>query len=188
MTQGRARKFRTVTLDPPWLERGSGKVKRGADRHYPLMKTKDMPTLITAAPVWSFHEHAHCYMWVTNNFLPDGLWLMDQLGFVFKTTLCWKKPRIGIGQYFRGQHELVLFGTRGKGMDSSVYTGRRDVSSMIDANHGFIPGTRSRKHSAKPLEFYDKVEARSHGPYLEMFAREPRKGWTSWGNEVNHVG
>lgn len=178
------RKFRTVTLDPPWLERGSGKVKRGADRHYPLMKTKDMPALITSASVWNFYEHAHCYMWVTNNFLPDGLWLMKEIGFEYKTNICWGKRRIGIGQYFRGQHEVCLFGTRGKGMDPSVYSGRRNIPSLLDAEHGLVPGTRHRRHSEKPSEFYDLVEARSRGPYLEMFARSNRRGWMSWGNEV----
>lgn len=177
-------RFRTVVLDPPWLERGSGKVKRGADRHYPLMKTRDMPSLIESSGVWNFHEHAHCYMWVTSNFLPDGLWLMKEIGFSYKTTLCWAKPRIGIGQYFRGQHELVLFGVRGRGMHPSVYTGRRDVSSLLEADHGFIPGTRHRKHSEKPGEFYATVEARSKGPYLEMFARRARRRWKSWGNEI----
>jgi N6-adenosine-specific RNA methylase IME4 len=40
------------------------------------------------------------------------------------------------------------------------------------------------RHSAKPEAFQDMVESVSPGPYLEMFARRPRLGWTVWGNEV----
>ena len=44
--------------------------------------------------------------------------------------------------------------------------------------------TRKREHSRKPDEQYDLIEACSPGPYLEMFARYPRPGWVSWGDEA----
>lgn len=31
---------------------------------------------------------------------------------------------------------------------------------------------------------YDLIEACSPGPYLELFARFQRPGWTQWGDEV----
>ena len=66
--------FNTVTLDPPWLERGGGKIKRGADRHYPLMKKEDIFKAVIQSSQWAeVGDHAHCYMWSTNNFLKDGL-------------------------------------------------------------------------------------------------------------------
>lgn len=112
--KGHPASFQTVVLDPPWDESGGGKIKRGADRHYKLAKTRDMPGIIRSCPYWDdIAEDAHMYMWVTNNFLPDGLWLMSELGFVYKTNVVWVKPRIGLGQYFRGQHELCLFGVAG---------------------------------------------------------------------------
>mgnify|MGYP003627967770 CR=1 FL=1 len=82
--------------------------------------------------------------------------------------------RSGIGQYFRGSHELCLFAVRGKGYDCR--TERRDLSSVIVAPVG--------RHSAKPDAFYDLAEARSTGPRLEMFARTPRPGWDAWGNDA----
>ncbi len=61
-------------------------------------------------------------------------------------------------------------------------TDRRDVPSVVFAPHVLKNG--KRVHSAKPDAFYDLVEARSKGPYLEMFARRGRPGWTSWGDEA----
>ena len=85
-----------------------------------------------------------------------------------------KEGRKGLGQYFRGQHEILLFGVRGKGYN--VKTDDKTIGSWINAPRG--------RHSQKPSEFYDLIEARSHGPHLEMFARSNREGWISWGNEV----
>lgn len=210
-------RFRTIAADPPWEERGAGKIKRGADRHYPLVKTRDLPALMKGAKdaegraLWRPASDSHLYLWVTNNFLPDGLWLMEELGFRYITNLAWTKLRYeegalltkarkaqlarvdvvrlaratrqNIGQYFRGEHELCLFGVRGRGMDPSVYTGRRDLGTTILAAHERLESGK-RKHSGKPLSSYDRIEARSHGPYLELFARSGRPGWTSWGNQL----
>lgn len=146
--------------------------------HYPLVKTADMPAVIYGSGVFRPAEDAHLFMWVTNSFLPDGLWLMSALGFRFVTNVVWvKEGRLGLGQYFRGQHELLLFGTRGRG--AAVRTARRDLPSVIVAPRG--------AHSQKPEDAYKLIEARSHGPYLEMFARQPRCGWDSWGNEVEKI-
>lgn len=185
----------TAQMDPPWMEQGAGKIKRGADRHYPLLKTKDMPGVILGSGLWTPDENAHLYMWVTNNFLPDGLWLMKELGFVYKTNVVWTKKRTGIGRYFRGMHELLLFGTKGRGW--AVRTDRNDIpsakateefeedyfpdGSSVSADHETAGG--KRKHSAKPKVFYDLIESRSKGPYVEFFARSLRPGWTSWGND-----
>lgn len=170
--------FQTVLMDPPWNETGGGKIRRGADRHYPLLKTKQMPGVITQeCPHWGdVAPVAHLYMWTTNNFLRDGLWLMDQLGFRYVTNRVWVKDRFGLGQYYRGQHELCLFGVRGRGYD--VLKARGKFTTWIGGE-----ALKRGKHSAKPLVMYDEIEAASSGPYLELFARCNRPGWQSWGND-----
>lgn len=85
--------FRTVNLDPPWLERGGGKIKRGADRHYGLMPTTQILDVVAECPLFYFEENAHMFMWVTDNFLKDGFWLMENLGFEFKRTFQWVKVK-----------------------------------------------------------------------------------------------
>lgn len=188
--------WQTALLDPPWEERGSGKIKRGAQKHYPLLKTQDMPGVIRGSGLWTPDENAHVYCWVTNNFLPDGLWLLNELGARYITNIAWTKKRPGIGRYFRGKHELLLFATIGRGwavrtapndIESALDTYEKDGDSYfphgdaIEAEHEMVNG--KRKHSAKPKVFYDMIESRSLGPYVEFFARSLRPGWTSWGND-----
>lgn len=170
-------KYRTIVIDPPWMERGGGKIRRGADKHYSLLHTDQIISLLQQELADKLEDDAHMYMWTTNSFLRDGLRVMEALDFKYKTNIVWAKTKIGIGQYFRGQHELCLFGTRGKGF--AVRTLRRDLSSLVGGKP--IPAT---VHSRKPEQMYDLIEARSHGPYLEMFARSTRIGWDSWGDQL----
>ena len=178
--------FNGIYMDPPWLERGGGQCKRGADRHYPLMKTPDILATIRFCPVWRPAVDAHLYMWVTNNFLQDGLYVMSGLGFRYITNLVWKKERAGIGQYFRGEHELLLFGVRGSGFNVRTRDRTITTGALFNAERPMKGGKRI--HSAKPLRAYDIIEARTFGPYLEMFHAGQcvgRKNWTQWGPE-NH--
>lgn len=168
-------KFGTIAMDPPWMERGGGKIKRGADRHYQLLKTADMPGVIWGSGVFQPAEDCHLYMWATANHLTDALWLIEALGFRYVTNAVWVKPGgAGLGQYFRMKHEHLLLATRGKGYN--VRTDARNLGSIVSAAR--------TKHSRKPPEAYELIEARSKGPYLEMFARESRPGWAVWGNEA----
>jgi len=164
--------YRTILADPPWLERGGGRIKRGADRHYPLLKTREMARVILDSGAFTPDpEGCHLYLWATNNHLPDALAVMDQLGFRYITMLTWAKDRYGLGQYFRGQTEPLLFGVKGR-LPALV----RTESTLIEARRG--------RHSAKPEDSYRKIEAVSPSPRLEMFARQARPGWDAWGNEV----
>lgn len=214
--------YPTTTLDPPWLERGAGKSKRGADKHYQLLPTPKILEVISDQSPYFPASNAHMFMWVTDNFLKDGLWLMENLGFEYKRTFQWVKVkgkpkkldfetgwavepehergcvilptgctcgadlelRYGIGQYARGAHEMMLFGIRGKGMDDTVFSGRRDIPSVF-----FAPVPRDEKgrriHSRKTDASYELIEARSKGPYLELFARRQYSPqWDCWGNEM----
>jgi N6-adenosine-specific RNA methylase IME4 len=193
--------YRTILMDPPWLERGSGKAKRGADRHYPLASRREIRDAILDSGEWTPDPAAsHLWCWVTNNYLADGLWLMEALGFRYVTNWPWvkgtreKRGRLGIGQYGRGCHELLLFGVMGKGYDAcTVYPpghpkeGKRrsDVRTdwMAPAPRITDPVTGKIVHSAKPVESYDLIEARSIGPRIEFFARQKRSGWDAWGND-----
>ena len=123
---------------------------------------------------------SHLYLWVPNALLAEGLEVMKRWGFTYKTNLVWYKVRKdggpdgrGVGFYFRNVTELVLFGTRGS--LRTLPPGRRQVN---------IIATRKREHSRKPDEQYDLIEQCSPGPYLELFARHARAGWSQWGNEI----
>lgn len=169
--------FRTILLDPPWPERGGGKIKRGADRHYPVISTRSqMLRTILNCEHWPDAGDRHIYMWATDNYLTWALWLLDAFGAKLHRTIPWQKTRMGLGQYFRGCHELLLFATIGKGFNVKT-----DCTMRTDALLGI---DWKGRHSEKPPQSYELIEARSKGPYLEMFARSGRDGWTSWGNEM----
>lgn len=185
--------FPCTVMDPPWAERGGGKIKRGADRHYPLASQEEIVRAVRSSAIFAPAEHAHLWCWVTDNFLEDGLALVDALGFRYVRTFVWVKAeaddpedtlRFGIGQYGRGAHELLLFAVRGQGQHESVWRADRGVPSVFFApvpkdEHG------KRIHSRKPDESYRLIERVSRGPYAEIFARR-RFGpeWSVWGNEA----
>jgi N6-adenosine-specific RNA methylase IME4 len=164
--------YRTILIDPPWQETGGGRIKRGADRHYRLLSTPEIIATILRCELFRPAPSAHLYLWVTNNFLPDGLLVVQSLGFRYKTLLTWAKDRFGLGQYFRGQTEHLIFATNGPYLPAKT----RNQTTLISARRG--------RHSTKPEAAYELIEAVSPAPYLELFARTPRPGWDCWGEEV----
>jgi N6-adenosine-specific RNA methylase IME4 len=173
-------RYATVLADPPWrFANRTGKVAPEHRRlsRYDTMTTKEIAALPVAEVAATT---AHCYLWVPNALLADGLTVMEEWGFTYKANLVWHKVRKdgqsdgrGVGFYFRNVTELVLFGVRGR--LRTLPPGRRQVNLLA---------TRKREHSRKPDELYDIVEACSPGPYLELFARYPRLGWSVWGDEA----
>jgi len=180
MVTERGSEFRCIVADPPWAESGGGRIKRGADRHYPLLSVCEIEAVMLSALDGVVADDCHLYLWVTNSFLPSGLQVMQSVGFRYVTNVAWLKPRIGLGQYFRGQHELCLFGVRGSGF--AVRTPTRSLPSVVVSDHR-RNSDGSRIHSGKPEAFYRLAEARSVGPRLELFARRRRDGWTTVGND-----
>lgn len=166
--------YQTIYADPPWLERGGGQIKRGADRHYPLMATSEICKLPVGE--WAAPD-AHLYCWVTNNFLEDGLDVLHAWNFRFVTLITWMKDRAGLGQYFRGLTEHCLFAVRGKVPYKLTPDGHR-----LQGVTGFQAPRGA--HSVKPETMRQMIERVSPGPYLELFARRPAAGWDVWGNQA----
>jgi N6-adenosine-specific RNA methylase IME4 len=171
--------FKTVYADPPWqFHNRTGKVApehRRLDR-YSTMSLSAIKALPVAAHV---AQDAHLYLWVPNALLPDGLDVLTAWGFRYVSNIIWAKRRKdggpdgrGVGFYFRNVTEILLFGVRG--VLRTLAPARSQVN-MIE--------TRKREHSRKPDEFYPLIEACSPGPYLEMFARRARPGWSVFGDE-----
>ena len=172
--------FRTIYADPPWNERGGGKIVRGAQRHYDLMTTPEIKLL--GQEVSRVAEtNAHLYLWVTNNFMESGLEVMATWGFTYKTMISWFKDRIGLGQYFRGLTEHCLFGVRGNLPYRTTAEGKRAQGVT-----GFA--APRREHSVKPGEMRQQIELVSYAPFLELFARAPAPGWEAWGLESDGRG
>jgi len=154
-----------------------------AERHYGTMTNQEILDLPVAA---SADEEAHLFMWVTNPYIFGGRFsnitaeqIVNAWGFTYKTMLTWVKTTKqgdptggGLGWFFRGATEHVIYATRGK---AKIAPSRREKNVIM------APTSR---HSAKPPEFMEMVERVTEGPRLELFARTPRPGWTAWGNEI----
>lgn len=174
------RRFSTVLADPPWqFQNRTGKVAPEHRRlsRYATLGLDQIKALPVAAACTAT---AHLYLWVPNALLPNGLEVLAAWGFEYKSNLVWQKVRKdggpdgrGVGFYFRNTTELILFGVRGKNA-RTLAPGRRQVNVLQ---------TRKREHSRKPDEAYGLIEACSPGPFLELFARGARPGWTGWGDQ-----
>jgi N6-adenosine-specific RNA methylase IME4 len=164
-------RLQTIVLDPPWDWGAEGDADQFG-RARPVYATMSIEE-IAALPVADLAaDNAHIYLWITNRSLPKGFALLESWGFRYVTALTWCKPSIGMGSYFRGSTEHVLFGVRG-----SV--------PLLGRNQGtHFTAPRPAAHSGKPPEFYELVDRRSPGPWLEMFARRERAGWICHGAEI----
>ena len=174
--------FRTILADPPW--RFANRTGKVAPEHRRLDRYDTMTTdAIANIGVENIAaDKSHLYLWVPNAMVPDGLKVMEAWGFRYISMIVWHKVRKdggsdgrGVGFYFRNVTEPILFGVRGKN-NRTLQPGRSQVNLLA---------TRKREHSRKPDEIFPIIEACSPGPYLEMFARYPRKGWKVWGNEAD---
>ena len=170
----------TILADPPWrFANRTGKVApehRRLDR-YDTMTYAEICALPVAGVAAS---RSHLYLWVPNALLPEGLQVMAAWGYRYVSNIVWAKRRKdggpdgrGVGFYFRNVTELLLFGVRGS--MRTLPPGRRQVN-MIE--------TQKREHSRKPDESYALIEACSPAPFLELFARYSRAGWSAWGDEA----
>ncbi len=135
---------------------------------YPTMTVAEiaaLPVEAVAAP------SAHLWLWTANQFLPHGFDLMKRWGFKYMVPIQWVKPS-GLGCWWIHRTQTLLFGYRGK----------LDMRTRLKPNVIF---GAPKRHSEKPAETYDLIEAISHPSRLELFARKPRDGWTAIGNEID---
>ena len=175
--------FRTICADPPWRFRTWSETNqaKSPSKHYDLMtldEIKELPVASLAA------EDAVLLLWAVNPMVPHALEVMAAWGFTYKTIgFVWAKTtsrtdmswapkyHMGLGYWTRANVEIVLLGVRGK----PKRTGK-GVRQLIVAPN--------REHSRKPDEFYERAERLCDGPYLELFSRQSRPGWSAFGNEA----
>lgn len=161
-------KYSILLADPPWESDFSPSSARRTQKHYPTLTLDELKKRKIPSA-----ENAMLFLWTTAPMLKQALELMEEWGFEYRTNAVWDKEVIGLGYFFRNQHELLLVGKRGE--FKAPATGNRS-SSVIRAKRG--------KHSQKPEVIYEIIEKMYPGEaYLELFATSKRKGWAFWSNE-----
>ena len=190
-------KFKAIVVDPPWsfrshtaLQSSNWHVRRDAEKHYRVMSLEE----IAALPIRQLAERdAHLFLWITGPFFVKGAHLAIMKAWGFRPSsiaFTWIKLRrrydanqlrvlptaeadlhVGLGLTTRKNGEFCLLGRRGnaKRLTRSV---RETILAPV------------REHSRKPDESYARIMEYCAGPYLDVFARQPRDGWTVWGDQV----
>ena len=166
--------YDVVSVDPPWNYEGQSKeitsfdsIGRRVANPYPEMSTQEIKEI--KLPLM---DDAIVFLWTTHKFLPDAFEILKEWGLEYKATIVWNKEKIGMGAWFRMQCEFCLLGIKGKPYWDN--TKHRDI--VIEPR---------RQHSRKPDSFFDIVNEITLGRKLEYFAREKRKGWDIFGNDIN---
>jgi len=163
--------FNVIYADPPWQYNNSG-FEESAETKYPTMSMDELFDMaeklnsIIASP-------SVLFLWVTNPFLKEGISLCEAWSFNYKTELVWIKDKgPSIGWFALSRHEHLFIATRGDGM----HPVKKPISWFK------APVT---KHSKKPDLIYKLIEEMyPRQKYLELFARNKREGWQSWGDEL----
>jgi N6-adenosine-specific RNA methylase IME4 len=184
------KQFACILADPPWrthsgrltgragfLDSTSATGAKNRPLPYSTMSVDD----ICALPVSRVAADDSClFLWVTNGYLFDAKRVIDAWGFRYSTTLVWSKRLMGggLGGAFGISTEFLVFARRGR-----VRLRRRIAGTVYNWKRPYRDGHPD--HSAKPPASLELIEQAAHGPYLEMFSRakQPRIGWSYWGNE-----
>ena len=160
--------YNVIYADPPWKYDFSETTTREIENQYSTMSLDE----IKAIPIPA-DENSVLFLWATAPKLLEAIEVMQAWGYQYKSNAVWDKKIIGLGYWFRGQHELLLVGTKGH---FSPPAQELRISSVIES--------KRTKHSKKPDLIYETLEKMfPAGKFLEMFARDSRDKWTSWGNE-----
>ncbi len=162
------RKFGCIYADPPWKYGNQG-TRAATDNHYDTMTIEDICNL----PVSQLAaDQCHLHLWTTNGFLFECPKIFEAWGFEFKSSFVWVKPQMGIGNYWRNSHEIMLLAVKG-----GLTAQHRGLMSW-----GSFDRT---KHSAKPRQIREMIQKISPGPYLELFGRSKLDGWNVFGNQID---
>jgi N6-adenosine-specific RNA methylase IME4 len=173
------KKYGVIYADPPWtFKTYSNKGKdKSPEKHYSCMSLSDIISL----PVGDLaKDDAVLLMWVVDPLLDQAFKVIDAWGFKYKTVgFTWAKTNrtkmgffTGLGYWTRGNPEMCLLATKGKPKRIS-----KSVPQLVVSER--------REHSRKPDIMYNHVENLLQGPYVELFARNKRPGWDSWGNQTD---
>jgi N6-adenosine-specific RNA methylase IME4 len=163
--------YSVLYADPPWQYEYSPTDSRRIENQYPTMTVDEICMLsVPAAP------EAILFLWATSPKLSEALRVVAAWGFVYRTCAVWAKPQLGMGYYFRQQHELLLVAVKGsppapipQDRPGSVYTESRTA------------------HSKKPDWFRSTITTMYPDvKKIELFARTASEGWDCWGNEIDN--
>lgn len=188
-------RFQCIVADPPWQVKagpnGGGYASGPVKMKKWNWRSESLPTRQLAYPSLSVGEiaalpvadvaapNAHLYLWTINAYVEAAYQVARAWGFTPSTLLTWSKKPMGggLGGCYGISTEHVLFCRRG-----TLRAKSRVAGTCFNWKREYVNGAPA--HSRKPSAFLEMVETVSPGPYLELFARRKRPGWSARGNEI----
>ena len=183
-------KYKVIYADPPWKQRGGRKLEgykkdtfivsdnSPQKLYYPTMSVEEICSL----PVKDLAD-SNCalFMWVTNKYLPDARRVVESWGFKYSATIVWAKNKHGggLGGNVKISTEFLIYATKGKSVCKKPIQ-----QSWINVKKEYVNGYP--KGSKKPTFFANLIKEHFEGPYIELFARDKKEGFDSWGNEIKN--
>ena len=165
------KQYQVIYADPAWRYEFSMVKSDSIENHYPTMSLEEIKNLKVGGIA---ADNCVLFLWATAPKLVEALEVMQSWGFKYRTNLVWDKESIGMGYWFRNQHEILLVGIRGK---ISPPSQKERISSIFREKRG--------KHSKKPDMIREYIQSwYKNLSKIELFARERYDGWDAWGNEV----
>jgi N6-adenosine-specific RNA methylase IME4 len=166
-----------IAVDPPWLvEEWSDRAGRSVREHYepmPLDEIKAYPVAQLAA------DDCALFLWVTWPLMAVWHEVIAAWGFNYSgLAFDWLK----LNKSGKGLHWGTGSGTRAN--PEPCLLAKVGSPLRLDGGVHNVVITPVGAHSEKPDEAYARMQKLFGGPYLELFARKPRPGWKTWGNEL----
>jgi len=195
------KKYKTIVIDPPWKKStgGVGHPTLQPSTHYAVQSKEQVTQTISEWIIQNpIAEETHMYLWTVNSFsagknqgILAAIEVCESLGFKPITLIPWIKSNVGSPTPYGMRYtEMCIFAVKyRKGYGKRTrYSGTVELESVpngkgLCSSKDFITAKR-REHSRKPDEFYKYVEERSQGPYLDLYSRTSRAGWTGIGNQA----
>lgn len=173
-----AKLYEVLLCDPPWSygnKKTGGSMKSGSEDKYPVLPLETIKGMGVNLRAIVNPMYSYLFLWATCPMLPEALEVMTYWGYTYKTMVTWEKTgRLGMGFYFRVNTEHLLVGVRGS-------------TSPFRCSERNVIRSKPRGHSRKPEEAYQLIEKVTVGmERAELFSREKRENWDSWGLEVKN--
>lgn len=170
-----------IYADPPWKQSKGGKKSvrensSGKPLDYPTCSLDEIKEHLRLATE-STTENSILFLWTIDKYLFEAQQIAESLGYKLHARMIWDKVT-GIPAAFtvRYGHEYLLYMYKGK-----LIPVAKDERGKIHT----VFRERVTKHSKKPDIAYEIIERLYPDlKKLEMYARETRDGWDSFGNEV----
>ncbi|MBN2155549.1 MAG: hypothetical protein JW776_05865 [Candidatus Lokiarchaeota archaeon] len=179
------KKYHIIYADPPW--KFSSKKYQDGGRDFDKLESNHYSTMtigeLAQLPISTItSEDAACFLWVVDSHIKEGIFILEQWGFTYKTiAFNWvkitdnRKKCYNFSPWTLKSWELVLLGTKGT---MGKYKLKNNIKGLVEAVR--------TKHSKKPEEVRKRIDRLfGHLEKIELFARKEVTEWDVWGDEIS---